>query len=114
MKVRRRIKGALASFLNTYISRYTDLNGYWLFGQLLVEVFETDLTILSDSSQLPDLPISRTCHDIREKEAFRTTRQAPHSETVRERDECKNRKKRRTLRLDRTPSCQRLLGKARR
>ena len=70
MKVRRRITGALASFLDTYISRYTDLNGYWLFGQLLVEASNTQLPIISGEAQLPVLPISRHATILGRKKLF--------------------------------------------
>ena len=59
MKVRRRITGALAGFLHTYISRYTDMNGYWLWGQLVLETSAIELQILPEDAPLPVLPISR-------------------------------------------------------
>ena len=35
MATRRVIKGVLGNFLGTYVSRYSDYEGYWLFGFLI-------------------------------------------------------------------------------
>jgi hypothetical protein len=35
MVTRRVIRGVLGNFLGTYMSRYSDYNGYWLFGYLV-------------------------------------------------------------------------------
>jgi hypothetical protein len=42
---RRQLNGVLAGFLGTYTSRYSDFEGYWLFGFIVktVEVLEIDL-----------------------------------------------------------------------
>jgi hypothetical protein len=37
MKTRRQIPGVLHNLLETFTSRYSDYDGYWLFGQLLLE-----------------------------------------------------------------------------
>lgn len=42
---RRQLNGVLAGFLDTYTSRYSDFEGYWIFGFIVeaVEVLEIDL-----------------------------------------------------------------------
>ena len=45
MSTRRVIQSVLHNFLGTYTSRYSDFNGYWLFGFLVesLDCFEFDL-----------------------------------------------------------------------
>lgn len=40
MARRRVIKSVLHNFLGTYISRYSDFRGYWLFGFLVSNRFD--------------------------------------------------------------------------
>ncbi len=47
---RHSIKGALHNFLGTYTSRYSDYEGYWLFGMLVSTLEQLDLELL----QSPD------------------------------------------------------------
>lgn len=45
MPTRRTLNGVLCGFLSTYTSRYSDYDGYWLFGFLVMnpQAFEFDL-----------------------------------------------------------------------
>jgi hypothetical protein len=45
MGAKTKIRGVLGNFLGTYTSRYSDYEGYWLFGFLVanLDVFEIDL-----------------------------------------------------------------------
>ncbi len=47
MMRRRTINGVLHNFLGTYTSRYSDYDGYWLFGLLVGEVGELKIDLLS-------------------------------------------------------------------
>jgi len=47
---RRTIKGVLHNFLGTYTSRYSDYDGYWLFGMLVGDVGELKIDLLSPSA----------------------------------------------------------------
>jgi hypothetical protein len=47
---RRVIKGVLDNFLGTYTSRYTDYEGYWLFGLLVSELREAEFDLLAGGS----------------------------------------------------------------
>ena len=49
MMRRRAIKGVLHNFLGTYTSRYSDYDGYWLFGILIGDVGELNIDLLSPS-----------------------------------------------------------------
>ncbi|MFN7941591.1 MAG: hypothetical protein U0X73_08310 [Thermoanaerobaculia bacterium] len=42
----RVLKGVLHNFLSTLKSRYSDLNGYWIFGFLVEETDELDIDLL--------------------------------------------------------------------
>ena len=47
----RRINGVLVNFLRTYTSRYSDFQGYWLFGFLVVDlVNELRIDLLAPST----------------------------------------------------------------
>jgi len=53
--VARRINGVLVSFLRTYTSRYSDFQGYWLFGFLVVDlVSELRIDLLTPSTHRHD------------------------------------------------------------
>ena len=43
---KRVIKGVLDNFLGTYTSRYSDHNGYWVFGMLVGELRELRIDLL--------------------------------------------------------------------
>jgi hypothetical protein len=49
MKPRRIIKSVLHNFLGTYTSRYSDYDGYWLFGLLIRDVGELRIDLLCPS-----------------------------------------------------------------
>jgi hypothetical protein len=49
MKPRRIIEGVLHNFLRTYTSRYSDYDGYWLFGLLVRDVGELRIDLLCPS-----------------------------------------------------------------
>jgi len=49
MSRRRTIKGVLHNFLGTYTSRYSDYDGYWLFGILAGENRELKIDLLNPS-----------------------------------------------------------------
>lgn len=44
---RKAIKGVLHNFLETYTSRYSDYDGYWLFGMLVSESGEINIDLLN-------------------------------------------------------------------
>jgi len=43
---RKAIKGVLHNFLGTYTSRYSDYDGYWLFGMVLSELEQFNINLL--------------------------------------------------------------------
>src|SRR5580692_685525 len=47
MKVRRQISGTLHNFLETFTSRYSDYDGYWLFGMLIQGIDRISIDLLS-------------------------------------------------------------------
>lgn len=47
---RKAIKGVLDNFLGTYTSRYSDHNGYWLFGFLVEDHEHLHIDLLSDDA----------------------------------------------------------------
>ena len=49
MATRRVINGVLGNFLGTYVSRYSDYNGYLLFGFLVGELGELRFNLLGES-----------------------------------------------------------------
>jgi hypothetical protein len=53
------IKGVLDNFLGTYTSRYTDYEGYWLFGLLAADLSEVEFDLLAASGN-PDSPLGVT------------------------------------------------------
>lgn len=50
MATRRAIRGVLGNFLGTYTSRYSDYDGYWLFGFLVAGLGELRIDLLSPSA----------------------------------------------------------------
>jgi hypothetical protein len=50
---RRNLNGALHNFLATFTSRYSDYDGYWLFGFLLDDTDELKIDLLNSGSELP-------------------------------------------------------------
>ena len=50
MTSRRAIKGVLQNFLGTFTSRYSDLDGYWLFGSLVLCIDRLVIDLMEPSS----------------------------------------------------------------
>ena len=48
---RKAIKGVLHNFLETYTSRYSDYDGYWLFGMLIGESEQFSIDLLDTYSK---------------------------------------------------------------
>lgn len=46
MTTQHALKGVLDNFLGTYTSRYTEADGYWLFGKLVTEVSHLSIDLL--------------------------------------------------------------------
>jgi hypothetical protein len=53
----KQIKGVLHNLLNSYASRNSDYNGYWLFGFLVAELSETKINLLSPREGPNDDPL---------------------------------------------------------
>lgn len=59
MTSRRAIKGILHNFLGTYTSRYSDYDGYWLFGMLVTDLTQLNLDLLDFGGSAPEItPVS--------------------------------------------------------
>jgi hypothetical protein len=58
MATRRVIKGALGNFLGTYVSRYSNYNGYLLFGFLVTDLDELRINLLGQEVREPSTPTS--------------------------------------------------------
>jgi hypothetical protein len=50
MTTRRVIKGVLEGFLGTYVSRYSEYDGYWLFGFLVLDLQHLRVDLLSSQA----------------------------------------------------------------
>ncbi|MCL4205293.1 MAG: hypothetical protein KJ000_22650 [Pirellulaceae bacterium] len=57
MVTRRAIRGVLGNFLDTYTSRYTEYDGYWLFGFIVTELAELRIELLTPTSDASDAPL---------------------------------------------------------
>jgi hypothetical protein len=57
MATRRAIKGVLGNFLGTYVSRYSDCEGYLLFGFLVADLVELKINLLGEAISDPKSPI---------------------------------------------------------
>ncbi len=57
MATRRVIKSVLQSFLGTYTSRYSDYDGYWLFGFLVADLGELRINLLGQNVGDPASPV---------------------------------------------------------
>jgi hypothetical protein len=49
MPRRRALRGVLHSFLGSFTSRYSDYEGYWIFGVLVLDLRETTIDLLGDA-----------------------------------------------------------------
>jgi hypothetical protein len=56
MPTRRVIKGVLGNFLGTYVSRYSDYDGYLLFGVFVATLDELRVNLLDQSAGEPNSP----------------------------------------------------------
>jgi hypothetical protein len=56
MAARRVIKSVLWNFLGTYVSRYSDYGGFWLFG-FLTDIDELRFNVLGPTASDPDSPM---------------------------------------------------------
>src|SRR4051794_17775759 len=57
MATRKVIRGVLSNFLSTYVSRYSDYDGYWLFGFLVSDLGELRIDLLVPIVGDPDTPL---------------------------------------------------------
>ncbi|MHB1033936.1 MAG: hypothetical protein ACYC35_06360 [Pirellulales bacterium] len=59
MANRQKMSSVLHNFLGTYTSRYSDYNGYWLFGMLVDHVDSLDVDLLhADKSSVENTPLA--------------------------------------------------------
>jgi len=58
MTSRRTIKGVLHNFLGTYTSRYSDFDGYWLFGLLVEKLGRISIDLLDASGERKATPLA--------------------------------------------------------
>jgi hypothetical protein len=58
MPGRRSINGVLCGFLGTYTSRYSDFDGYWVFGFLVAEVVDVKFNLLGDGTMSVASPLA--------------------------------------------------------
>ena len=56
MATNRVIKGVLRNFLGTFTSRYSDFNGYWLFGFLINDLADAKIDLRTLRPGTPVLP----------------------------------------------------------
>jgi hypothetical protein len=54
MTSRRAIRSVLHNFLGTYVSRYSDFNGYWLFGFLVKNIRQVEIDLMHTSEKSDD------------------------------------------------------------
>jgi hypothetical protein len=55
---RRRLKSALRGFLGTYSSRYSDYDGYWMFGLIEPQLDGLSVDLLSELRDPPSTPVA--------------------------------------------------------
>jgi hypothetical protein len=79
MATRRVLKSALVNFLGTYSSRYSDYDGYWLFGFLVGELngLRIDLLAQSDSDANGPRGAALRCAKLRFEEQCRKSGLVP-------------------------------------
>jgi len=58
MATRRTVRGVLGNFLGTYTSRYSDYDGYWLFGFLVADLAELRIDLLATQVDDANTPVS--------------------------------------------------------
>jgi len=57
MAPRRAIRGVLENFLGTYTSRYSDFDGYWLFGFLVADLGELCIDLVAPPADDLECPL---------------------------------------------------------
>ena len=57
MTTQRAIRGVLGNFLGTYTSRYSDFDGYWLFGFLVDSLSDQEIDLLATACDGRKSPI---------------------------------------------------------
>jgi len=63
MKRLRTIGGVLHNFLGTYTSRYSDLDGYWLFGFVVSDLEELEIDLLGPTvGPMMSTPVAAAIH----------------------------------------------------
>ena len=69
---RRQLNGVLAGFLGTYTSRYSDFEGYWMFGFIVETVGQLEIDLLGKRSSevgaiaaAENLARSKFCEQLR-------------------------------------------------
>jgi hypothetical protein len=67
MATRRVIRGVLANFLSTYVSRYSDYDGYWLFGMMVGDLEELYIDLLAPARCDLDGPLGVAVASARAK-----------------------------------------------
>lgn len=67
MVTRRVIQGVLGNFLGTYMSRYTDFKGYWLFGFLIGDLEGIGIDLLASTFAETVTPLDKAAHWARAK-----------------------------------------------
>jgi hypothetical protein len=69
----RAIRGVLGSFLGTYTSRYSEYDGYWLFGVLIADLVEMRIDLLGAPPSDPVAPadVARAIAIVRFDEQLR-------------------------------------------
>lgn len=58
MPTRRVLNGVLGNFLGTFASRYSEYDGYWLFGFLVNSLERAEFDLLASSACVPDGPFT--------------------------------------------------------
>jgi hypothetical protein len=65
MARRRDLKGVLRNFLDTHVSRYSDFDGYWLFGLLMHDVGDLlEIDLVSNRRHYQLRPVVRAVSDL--------------------------------------------------
>lgn len=77
MKLRRQITGALCGLLDTYGSRYSDYEGYWIFGWLIREADGHAFDLLAPGAGADFSPVGERAGRLA-REKFREQLQRAH------------------------------------
>jgi hypothetical protein len=58
----RALRGALGNFLGTFTSRYSEFEGYWLFGFLVADFDYFEIELTETSHDVPATPLAKATH----------------------------------------------------